>query len=290
VGAGTFVAVASLLLCAGCPASPRSPRPFAPLAEAREPVLYRHPDGKPAVAGTQTDGIRSGLWTTWHPNGVMATQGSYYNGLRTGTWSTWYASGRPRDRGAFRDDRPVGVWLFWDDDRGSPRRDADRFIEYNEQGGERMRGGIRNGAMRESLPVCIIALAYPACRVLPVADVGIRTPFALTGALGAIVNLDRHHGVGATIGVVLGGDDFEATSLAARYRFYPGEWVALDAEAGALIAREGESGASAATALVFADVVSLTAGVDRHGRETVGWLGLRFGVPTVFVTLEILDP
>jgi hypothetical protein len=81
---------------------------------------------------------------------------------------------------------------------------------------------------------------------------------------------------------------FEALDLEARYRFYAGEWLIVETDAGALIERGGGSGVTVQGGLVLGDIVGVMAGVDRRGDTTVGWLGLRVGAPIIVMTVDMV--
>jgi hypothetical protein len=265
---------------------------------AHGPATRIYADGRPAENGMVDRGIRVGAWTEYHPNGNVASFGTYAGGEPVGVWTWQYESGHERERGELRGARRIGLWMAWDD-AGDPG--PDRFVEYNGDGKQIMRGVYRDGRAIETLPVCIVGMAYPGCRFLPIVDLGVREApsesqpsdgkkGSATFELGGLVNLDDHNGVGLTAGWVIDAT-YPTFSVGARYRYWVYDWIALEAGAARLFARSGrdDAGFAAHVAAVGADIVSLTATLETHGSEVAGLFGVRLGLPTLLGALAIFS-
>jgi hypothetical protein len=225
-----------------------------------------------------------------------------------GAWSTWYPSGTPRDRGEYRELRRTGRWVTWKDGSVHPSR----FTEYDKRGRVKMRGGYRGGSAREMLAVCLVGMAYPACRSLPILDISLGATYgAETGEsegagergmgslqLGWLYNLDEEHGVGASFGWTFDAG-YPATMLDLRYRYWFAEYVAVEGSLGLIFPRSDHPGDGTGlrlqTGLVLADAIALVAAVERQpaagGSDFVMLGGLRIGAPVIitalYATLEI---
>ena len=266
---------------------------------AHGPATKFHAGGRPAESGLLDRGTRSGPWTTWHVNGKLASHGPYAAGRPIGVWSSWYPSGSPRDVGELGPEHAVGVWLEWED--GAPTHSsADRFTEYSKSGSVKMRGYVRGDALKESLLVCAIGMAFPACRILPLVDFGIVTPHSEPGddssrseatlELGVLVNIDEKHGVGGTYGWRFDAT-YPASQLGGRYRYWVHDYIAVEGGAAVLFPRDdhpgqGRLGMTAQGGLVLADVLTLIIAVERHptgeaASDTLALAGIRIGLPTI---------
>jgi hypothetical protein len=262
---------------------------------AHGPATRFYPDGKPAENGYVDRGLRVGMWTAYHPNGTIASYGGYTGGMPGGVWSTFYPSGQERDRGDRRGDQRLGLWLAWDD-RGPANRDPDRFTDYGPDGKAAMHGVFVDGDPTEMLGACIIGLAYPYCRFLPVLDLGYRRdpnetkpargkPGSLNLELGGFANLDAHHSIGATAGWIFDAT-YPAYIVEGRYRFWLFSWLAAEGGVGRLVGRgvaDGVDGFEAHVGLVGADIAAVTLTAERHGGESIGLVGVRFGLPTLLI-------
>jgi hypothetical protein len=270
------------------------------------PSTRFHAGGQPAESGLLDRGRQSGPWTTWHPNGTVASHGVYRGGEMDGAWSTWFPSGNPRDRGEYHELRRRGVWLTWKDE-GFRGAEPDAWVEYDKKGRGRKHGRFRNGEPTESLPICLIGMAYPACRSLPLIDITLGATVgqaagedpgkrAIGGIqFGGIFNINEEHGVGASFGWIFDAG-YPAMVYDVRYRYWLGEFLALEGALGVISPHSDHPGDGAGMRLqsgfVVGDVITLVTGVERHPTgggtdDYFAYAGVRVGAPTILTALYV---
>jgi len=183
------------------------------------------------------------------------------------------------------------MWLYWPDEDGADRR-PDAFVDYGPDGDlfvkswpgkQRLEGRFRGSVARESLLVCVVGFSYPACRLIPVLEFGLRlrgSQIRSSTEGGLIVNLGEHHGVGLAGG---GGDE---QTLGGRYRFWMLENIAAEAGVARLYTEAGD-GWRGHVSVVLADALTGFAAIDLTAaegeREWRGVVGVKVGLPALLV-------
>ena len=266
---------------------------------AHGPETRFYPDGRVAETGMLDHGVRVGPWTRFFVDGTIADYGTYTKGRPTGVWSTFYPSGREHERGQLDGEDRLGRWVAWED-RGAAVRDPDDFVDYR-YGEPVMHGKFREGRAIESRPVCAVGMSYPACRFLPLLELGLREQpgedkpvhgrrGSGTVELGGIVNLDPHHAVGLAAGWIIDAT-YPSSVVEARYRYWLLEPIAFEGGAGLVFARHGIGGHGwhAHVAIDLGNMLAVTTTVERRGNDLIGLLGVRFGLPTLLGAAVVLE-
>jgi antitoxin component YwqK of YwqJK toxin-antitoxin module len=271
---------------------------------AHGPATRFHADGKtPAESGSFDRNVKNGVWTGWHGNGRLAWQRTLSNGKPTGgAWRTWYESGTPAERGWLKNDRRHGVWLLWTDGRGE-HAEPDRWVEYDDKGGEKSRGVNYHGQLHETLPLCILGMRYPMCRVILIGEFGVRDSLSgdtaegtntgeATFELGGILNLDDRHGIGISGGWIFDAT-YPGTVVKGRYRLWFHDYLALEGSGGILNKRGNEPGVGGQgltgdIAFVLADTLVAHVTIERYAdSETRTLFGLKLGLPGILTAAYV---
>lgn len=245
-----------------------------------------------------------GLATEWDGNGGAST-GQYDRGLRQGEWVSYGADGRAAAVGEFRDSRAEGAWTFFDPEGAvsaagmfrAGRKDGHwTYFDRSESGQIRpsrfeifendrvtKHGGYIDDEPIVTRLVCVVGSAWPYCRSVLSLDIAARAPFARTGSdppgsttgsleAGLLINLDRHHGVGGSIGTLF-SDPVGDAVIRGRYRFWPISWLALEAAPSLYVADGSGFGGGLALTASVTDMVGVGIEIEHypsHGVEMVG--------------------
>jgi hypothetical protein len=99
----------------GTPASPSAADRTAntPAAPANGPQVIHTKDGG-RMEGDMTNGMRTGLWTSYFPDGSVRSRVTYRNGKEEGPTEVFHANGMPYYAGTYHQGLTVGEWVFFD--------------------------------------------------------------------------------------------------------------------------------------------------------------------------------
>lgn len=71
------------------------------------------PDGQPSMAGTYSDGNRTGVWQTWYRNGQKQSDANFKNDTLSGVFVSYFENGNKESQGSFNRGKEMGPWSVW---------------------------------------------------------------------------------------------------------------------------------------------------------------------------------
>lgn len=106
VGGGSDIGAAI-----GC--APGDRQPECRTSPGNPVLVLRYPGGRRRAHGSVSDGLRTGLWTSWYASGAVAIRAEFSLGHLSGSYQEWYENGRPSAEGQYLSGEKVGLWLYW---------------------------------------------------------------------------------------------------------------------------------------------------------------------------------